>query len=82
VRRAAVYRFLAERGVNAPASSFYAVEASRHLGLGDGGALRVGLAPYSDDGDVDRLLEGLAALRGPSPSGPVPPGRSRNSGGR
>jgi selenocysteine lyase/cysteine desulfurase len=57
---AEAYRFLAERGVNAPASSFYALEASRRLGLGDGGALRVGLAPYSDDTDVDRLLAGLA----------------------
>ncbi|MGY1711687.1 cysteine desulfurase-like protein [Geodermatophilus sp. SYSU D00758] len=53
------YRFLAARGVNAPAGSFYAIEASRHLGLGDTGGLRVGLAPYSDDEDVDRLLSGL-----------------------
>jgi cysteine desulfurase family protein (TIGR01976 family) len=53
------YRFLAERGVNAPAGSFYALEASRHLGLGDTGGLRMGLAPYSDDSDVDRLLQGL-----------------------
>jgi cysteine desulfurase family protein (TIGR01976 family) len=53
------YRFLAERGVNAPAGSFYAIEASRHLGLGDTGGLRVGLAPYNDDEDVDRLLTGL-----------------------
>jgi cysteine desulfurase family protein (TIGR01976 family) len=53
------HRFLAERGVNAPASSFYAVEASRHLGLGDAGGLRIGIAPYTDDGDVDRLLDGL-----------------------
>jgi cysteine desulfurase family protein (TIGR01976 family) len=57
---AAAYAFLAERGVHAPAGSFYAVEASRRLGLGDGGALRVGLAPYVDDADVDRLLDGLA----------------------
>ncbi|MCO1658682.1 cysteine desulfurase-like protein [Pseudonocardia humida] len=57
-----VHRFLAERGVNAPAGSFYALEASRHLGLGDTGAVRVGLAPYIDDDDVDRLLAGLAAL--------------------
>ncbi|MCZ2838006.1 cysteine desulfurase-like protein [Modestobacter sp. VKM Ac-2985] len=56
---AEAYRFLAERGVNAPAGSFYALEASRHLGLGDTGGLRVGLAPYSDDADVDRLLAGL-----------------------
>jgi cysteine desulfurase family protein (TIGR01976 family) len=53
------YRFLAERGVNAPAGSFYAIEASRWLGLGDTGGLRVGLAPYSDTDDVDRLLTGL-----------------------
>ena len=53
------YRFLAERGVNAPAGSFYAIEASRWLGLGDTGGLRIGLAPYSDRDDVDRLLAGL-----------------------
>ena len=53
------YRHLAARGVNAPAGSFYAVECSRWLGLGDTGGLRVGLAPYTDQSDVDRLLEGL-----------------------
>jgi cysteine desulfurase family protein (TIGR01976 family) len=58
-----VHRLLAERGVNAPASSFYAVEASRRLGLGDAGAVRAGLAPYTSDEDVDRLLDGLANLR-------------------
>jgi cysteine desulfurase family protein (TIGR01976 family) len=57
----AVYRFLAGRGVNVPASSFYALEASRALGLGDAGALRIGVASYTDDADVDRLLEGLDA---------------------
>ncbi|MBW8705965.1 Cysteine desulfurase SufS [Streptomyces sp. MBT84] len=54
------YRFLAERSVSAPSGSFYALEASRRLGLGDTGGLRVGLAPYNDSTDVDRLLEGLA----------------------
>ncbi|MGY1832284.1 cysteine desulfurase-like protein [Geodermatophilus sp. SYSU D01180] len=58
---AEVSRALAERRVNAPAGNFYAIEASRRLGLGDAGGLRVGLAPYSDDDDVDRLLEGLRA---------------------
>jgi cysteine desulfurase family protein (TIGR01976 family) len=53
------YRFLAERGVNAPAGTFYALEASRRLGFGDRGSLRVGLAPYTDDDDVDRLLDAL-----------------------
>jgi selenocysteine lyase/cysteine desulfurase len=56
------YRFLAARGVNAPAGSFYAIEPSRWLGLGDTGGLRAGLAPYSDEDDVDRLLEGLQAF--------------------
>lgn len=54
------YRFLAERGVHAPSGSFYAVEASRRLGLGDTGGLRVGLAPYNSAEDVDRLLAGLS----------------------
>ena len=53
---------LAAEGVNAPAGSFYALEASRHLGLGDHGAVRVGLAPYNDEGDVDRLLGALRGL--------------------
>jgi cysteine desulfurase family protein (TIGR01976 family) len=53
------FRFLAERGVNAPAGHFYAIEASRWLGLGDTGGLRAGLAPYTDTDDVDRLIAGL-----------------------
>jgi cysteine desulfurase family protein (TIGR01976 family) len=61
-----VQRHLAGVGVNAPAGSFYALEASRWLGLGDAGGLRVGLAPYSNAGDVDRLLAGLGLyLAGP-----------------
>ena len=66
-----VHRFLAERGVNASAGSFYALEASRWLGLGDTGAVRVGLAPYVDDGDVDRLLDGLSAYVAARPEVPA-----------
>ena len=58
-----VCRALADRRVNAPAGAFYAVECSRHLGLGDAGGIRAGLAPYSDESDVDRLLEALASIR-------------------
>ena len=57
-----VYEHLATRGVNAPASSFYAIEAARWAGLGDEGAVRAGLAPYTDDTDVDRLIDGVAEL--------------------
>jgi cysteine desulfurase family protein (TIGR01976 family) len=53
------YQFLADRKVHAPSGSFYAIETSRHLGLGDAGGLRVGLAPYNDTDDVERLLSAL-----------------------
>ncbi|MGH8861670.1 MAG: cysteine desulfurase-like protein [Jatrophihabitantaceae bacterium] len=56
------YRYLAGRGVNAPAGTFYAYEPARRLGLGDAGGLRVGLSPYTDAGDVDRLVEGLVGF--------------------
>ena len=55
--------FLAERDINAPAGTFYAHEPAALLGLPDGG-LRVGLAPYTDDADVRRLLDGLRAFDG------------------
>lgn len=58
------YEFFAERGVDAPSSNFYALEASRRLGLGDEGGLRVGLAPYTDEADIERLLDGLRAFLG------------------
>jgi len=54
--------FLAQRGIDAPASNFYALECSRHLGLGDSGAIRAGLAPYTTREDIDRLLAALAEL--------------------
>jgi cysteine desulfurase family protein (TIGR01976 family) len=58
----AVYEHLAARGVNAPAGSFYAIEAARRLGLGAAGAVRAGIAPYNDTDDVDRLLAGVRGL--------------------
>ncbi|WP_031510471.1 cysteine desulfurase-like protein [Streptomyces megasporus] len=58
----AVYEHLARLGVNAPAGSFYAIEAARRIGLGEPGAVRAGLAPYTSAEDVDRLLSGVAEL--------------------
>src|SRR4029450_4181753 len=60
----AVSARLAELGVNAPSGSFYALEASRRLGLGEAGALRVGVAPYTDDADVARLLDAVQRIVG------------------
>lgn len=58
----AAYRFLADRGVAAPAGNFYGWEPSHRIGLGEDGGLRMGLAPYVNDDDVTRLLAGLAAF--------------------
>ena len=59
---AAVAEHLAKAGVNAPAGSFYAYEPARHLGLGPTGAIRAGLAPYTDQSDVDRLVAAVSRL--------------------
>ena len=40
---------------------YYAVETMKHLGLDDG-AVRAGIVHYNTEDEVDRLLEGLAAL--------------------
>ncbi len=53
---------LASRDVLAPSGTFYAYEPARRLGLGDTGGLRAGLAAYTSDDDVDRLLDGLSAF--------------------
>ena len=58
----AIYKALAAEKINAPASNFYALECSRVLGLGDLGAVRAGLAPYSTHEDVDRLVSALKKI--------------------
>jgi cysteine desulfurase family protein (TIGR01976 family) len=57
-----VHKGLADYDVNTPAGSFYAIEASRWLGLGDHGAVRAGIAPYTNEADVDRLLTALTKI--------------------
>jgi cysteine desulfurase family protein (TIGR01976 family) len=61
---AEIYKAMAKKSVTLPASNFYALETSRKLGLGDVGALRAGLAPYSTRDDVDRLVAGLKEIIG------------------
>lgn len=55
---------LAAQQIVAPAGTFYAYEPFRALAAGLGltatAGLRVGLAPYNDDAEIDRLLEVLA----------------------
>jgi cysteine desulfurase family protein (TIGR01976 family) len=55
-------RFLASRDVLAPAGSFYAMETYDRLGLDEPAAVRVGLAPYTNEEDVQRLYDALVAF--------------------
>ena len=57
-----VARSLAEREIAVWHGDYYAVETMKHLGLQDGGAVRAGIVHYNTEDEVDRLLEGLAAL--------------------
>ena len=59
-----VRQSLADRGINAPAGHFYAWETSHRLGLGATGGVRVGLAPYTDHTDVERLVDALTEVLG------------------
>lgn len=52
--------FLAERDILATSGSFYAWETFRALRLPVEAGMRIGVAAYTSDDDVDRLLEGLA----------------------
>lgn len=58
----AIYAALQQRGILAPAGTFYAYEPFRALDTGTDEGLRIGLAPYNDDRDIDRLLEALHEL--------------------
>ncbi|WP_210503208.1 cysteine desulfurase-like protein [Nocardioides xinjiangensis] len=58
------YEHLAKRDVLVPAGTFYAHETFRALRLPVDAGLRIGLAAYNDDSDVDRLLDGLTDFLG------------------
>ena len=58
-----VARRLAELGVFVWSGHFYASTVTARLGLDEhGGLVRAGVAPYTTEEDVDRLLEGVAGL--------------------
>jgi cysteine desulfurase family protein (TIGR01976 family) len=58
---AEVATFLAKHEIAVWHGNYYAVETMKHLGLEDG-AVRAGIVHYNTEDEVDRLLEGLAAL--------------------
>jgi selenocysteine lyase/cysteine desulfurase len=57
-----VARVLADRGVFASHGDFYAATIVAKLGLADAGLVRAGCAIYTTPDEIDRLLEGVAAL--------------------
>jgi cysteine desulfurase family protein (TIGR01976 family) len=60
---AALAERLAERGIAAWHGNYYALEVLWALGLEErGGALRIGVVHYNTAGEIDRLLEELAAF--------------------
>jgi cysteine desulfurase family protein (TIGR01976 family) len=60
---AALAERLAERGIAAWHGNYYALEVLRALRLEErGGALRIGVVHYNTAGEIDRLLEELAAF--------------------
>jgi cysteine desulfurase family protein (TIGR01976 family) len=54
---------LARQGVFITHGDFYATTVVRRLGYGDGGMLRAGCVAYTTEAEVDRLVEGVRALR-------------------
>jgi cysteine desulfurase family protein (TIGR01976 family) len=54
--------WLAARRVAVWGGNYYALELSRHLGLEPAGAVRAGAVAYTDEADVERLIEAVAAL--------------------
>jgi cysteine desulfurase family protein (TIGR01976 family) len=62
-----VARRLGEEGVFVWNGNFYAVTVCDTLGLSDcGGLIRAGLAPYSTEEDVQRLVDGIGRIAGRS----------------
>ncbi|MHB1473802.1 MAG: cysteine desulfurase-like protein [Dermatophilaceae bacterium] len=56
---------LGEQGISVWSGHAYAWEVTRALGIRDtGGAIRVSLAPYTAESDLDRLVAAMAAIVG------------------
>lgn len=58
----AVCRRLAEAGLFVSNGDFYATTAVGRLGHAEDGLIRVGCAPYTSAGEVDRLLDAVASV--------------------
>ncbi|MDX2261458.1 MAG: cysteine desulfurase-like protein [Gemmatimonadales bacterium] len=59
----AVTRSLADAGCFVSHGDFYASTVAQRLGVADEGMVRIGAACYTTPAEIDRVLEGIAALR-------------------
>ncbi len=57
-----VVKQLAFNSICAWSGNYYAVNVMERLGLGDTGAVRLGIVHYLDKNDVDRVVEGLREI--------------------
>ncbi|MGE2716319.1 cysteine desulfurase-like protein [Mycolicibacterium litorale] len=55
----ALAEFLAERGIGVSVGTFHAEEATRALGLGPEGAIRVGPVAYNTTADIDAVVDAV-----------------------
>jgi cysteine desulfurase family protein (TIGR01976 family) len=53
---------LSDRGVFTSHGDFYASTVVQRIGLGEDGLVRAGLACYTDENDIDRLIEGVRSI--------------------
>jgi len=62
----AVSAVLAQQGCSASHGNFYAYTAAETAGVLPGGWVRLGLAAYTDHGEIDRVLDALRTMGAPS----------------
>ena len=61
-RSSALARALAREGINVWSGHNYALELAKWLGLDEEGVLRIGLAHYNTEAEVDRIVQLLNVL--------------------
>ncbi len=68
-----ISRVLGSKAINCWNGDFYAIEAIKAIGLAEtGGVVRLGLAPYCTEGDIDRTLSTIASIAAGEYDGYVP----------
>lgn len=68
-----ISQVLGSKAINCWNGDFYTIEAIKAIGLAEtGGVVRLGLAPYCTEGDIDRTLSTIAFIAAGEYDGYVP----------